>query len=120
MSLIGLLNQSITIYNKSSRNRYGRESYGSGTAYKARIEQTDKTIFQAPIGVSSQGVEGIPINAIIFVAGDTPVEVGDKITATAPDESSESISYKVMRKHVAVDGRGTSRHIELECAKWVV
>lgn len=120
MSYLGLLNQSVTIYGKSSRTRYGRENYGSGTATKARIEQADKTVFQAPIGVSSQGTEVIPINATIFVSGDTAVEVGDKITTTATDESSESISYKVMRKKVATDGRGSAHHITLECQKWVV
>lgn len=120
MSFLGLLNHSITVYNKSSRNRYGKEQFGSGTSVKARIEQSDRTIYNAPIGLSGQSVEIVPIAAKLFVPADTAVELGDKITAVATDEASETISYKVIRKHVAVDGRATARHIELEVSKWQV
>lgn len=105
MSLIGLLNQTITIYAKSSYNDEGREVVGSGSDIKCRFQQTTKRRL-LPNGNLQV------IDAIVYVPGDTSINTDDKVLFG-------STNYKVFSKYVAVDGAGTTDHIKLELVKWL-
>lgn len=104
MSLAGFLNQTITVYTKSSYNAYGREVVGSGTDYPALVQPTTK---QRLLPDSSL----ITIDAIAYIEPTTPVEVDDRVAFS-------SIQYKIHGKYTAVDGAGKTDHIKLELIKW--
>ena len=105
MGLIGLLNQTLTIYAKSSYNSEGREVVGSGNTVKARFQQTTKRKLM-PNGSL------LTIDAIAYVAGDTSINTDDKV-------SFGGVNYKVFGKYAAVDGPGNTQHIKLELVKWI-
>lgn len=109
MSLASLFNQTITIYNTASKNRYGREQVGSGNNTKARVQVVSKTRlhFAADGSDATQYV----IAAIIYCKPDVTVNEGDKITYN-------EVNYRVHGKSLATDGRGQTNHIKLECTKW--
>ena len=109
MSLASLFNQTITIYNTASKNRYGREQVGSGTNTKARVQVVSKP----RLHFSSDGSDAIQyvIAAIIYCKPDVTVNEGDKIT-------HGSLTYRVHGKSLATDGTGQTNHIKLECTKW--
>lgn len=104
MSYNGLLNQSATLYNGSSVDEYGRDSYAAGTTVKCRFEEVDKSRL-LPNGEIKQ------IDGIVFVQGDATVNIGDKITYS-------SVNYRVVSKNVVV-ARATTHHIELEVQRWI-
>lgn len=104
MAVTDLLNQTITLYTRSSYNKYGKLVVGSGTSYKARFQRHTKDI------LSATG-EVIHIEAIVYVAPSVTVNVNDKVTFSGTD-------YKVFTKYDAVDGSGTTNHIKLELIKW--
>lgn len=104
MSLRGLLNQTITIYNKSSFNAEGREVVGSGIDYQARVQQTTKQKLLANGNL-------ITIDLIVYIQPDATIEVGDRV-------AFDSVQYKVFGKYGAVDGSGKVNHYKLELTKW--
>lgn len=104
MALAGLLNQTITLYLKSSYNAYGREVVGSGTDYLARVQQTTKQKL-SPTGSL------ITIDAIVYLDPSVSVNIDDRI-------AFDSQQYKVYGKYTAVDGAGKTNHIKLELVKW--
>lgn len=111
MSLSSLFNQQITIYNKASFDRYGREQVGSGSTHKARVQVTSKPRLQfAPEGGS--GTQYI-IAAVVYLKPDVTVNEGDKITYN-------SVNYRVHAKHLPTDGTGQTNHIKLELTKWQI
>lgn len=109
MSLASLFNQSITIYNTASKNRYGREQVGVGTATKARVQIVSKP----RLHFASDGSDAIQyvIAAIIYCKADVTVNEGDKITYG-------DNNYRVHGKSLPTDGSGQTNHIKLECTKW--
>lgn len=104
MSISGLLNQKVTVYNKTGYNRYGRETVGSAGYVYARM-QVGKKSKLLPNG-QVQTVE-----AIAFVLPDTTIAVNDKVTY-------DSIDYKVADVSKMVDDTGTVNHLELSLIKW--
>jgi hypothetical protein len=104
MSFESLLNQTITIYNKASTDKWGRKTVGSGTSVSARLKEATDT-FLLPNG-EVQIVDGVA-----YVDAGTTVSVDDKI-------SYNSIDYRVLKKEVQVDGAGTNHHIKLILIKW--
>ena len=100
----GLFNQTITLYSKSSLNRYGREVVGSGTDYNARVQETTK-VRLLPNG------QQVMIMAIVYLNNAVSVAVNDRV-----DFNSEK--YKVFSLNKAVDGQGNTNHIKLELIKW--
>jgi len=105
MTLLGLLNQSITIYAKSGYDAYGRASMGASVAVSARVQE--KTIRRLlPNG------NIVTILIIVYVPAGTAVNTDDKVTFSGRD-------YKVYGKYSAVDGAGDTNHIKLELIKWV-
>ena len=104
MSLAGLLNQTITLYSKSSYNEEGREVVGSGSSIKARVQITTKRKL-LPNGSI------VLIDAIAYVLADTTVSTDDKV-------SYDSVNYKVYGKYAAVGENGSVDHYKLELTKW--
>lgn len=104
MSFVSLLNQQVTIYNKSSYDAYGREQFGSGTTVNCRVEVANK-VKLLPNG------ETATIDAMAFTPPTTAVSIDDKITY-------DSNNYKVLNKEVVVGADGNTHHYELELAKW--
>lgn len=104
MSFASLLNQDITVYSKTARDRYGKETFGSGTSVKARFQHVRKSKVLATNEV-------LTIDAIVFLEGDVSIEMNDKI-------SYGGINYKVVGRNSSVDGQGNVHHYELELQKW--
>lgn len=111
MSLASLFNQTVTIYNTASKNRYGREQVGSGTNHKCRVQIVSKP----RLHFSSDGSDAIQyvIAAIIYCKSDVTVNEGDKITYNG-------VNYRVHGKSLPTDGLGQTHHIKLECTKWQI
>jgi hypothetical protein len=105
MTLKSLLNQDITLATASGKDKYGRESYGSGVSYKARVQLTTKT---RVINTN----ESVEIRAIVYIDGAVSVSKGDKIT-------HNSIEYRVFGVITATDGAGNTHHTKLELVKWL-
>ena len=104
MSLNGLLNQTLSVYNKSSFDAYGREVVGTATDIKARVQQTTKQRL-LPTGAL------ITIEIVAYVKSDASVNVGDRI-------KYDSKYYKVYGRYAAVDDTGNVDHYKLELTKW--
>jgi hypothetical protein len=100
----GLLNQTITIYNKSSLDAYGRESYSAGASEHARVEVGNKNYLK-PNG------ETIVIDATAFVKNTATISIDDKILWSA-------VYYKVIYLNKIVDGQGNLDHYELGLQQW--
>lgn len=105
MSITGLLNQTLTLYGKSSYNSEGREVVGSGSSVKCRFQRTTKRRV-LPDGSL------LTIDAIVYVAGDTSINTDDKVTFGGDN-------YKVAGIYSAVDGAGSTNHLKLELIKWI-
>lgn len=104
MSLAGLLNQTITIYNASGRNAYGRLSMGSGANTSARFQAHQKRIL-LPNG------EMQTIEATAYVLPSVSVTEGDKVAYNGKN-------YKVIAKYATPDGDGVTNHLRLELVQW--
>ena len=104
MSFTGLLNQTLELKAVSSKDRYGRENYGTASTIECRFQKSNKVVLQ------SNG-ETQAIDAIIFVNNDCSVNVDDKVTYSGDD-------YKVINKNSVVGRTGAVHHIELEVIKW--
>lgn len=104
MQINHLLNQTLTLYSKSSYDAYGREVVGTGTSVQCRFQQTSKH----RMGPNNSL---IIIDGICYVPADTTVELDDKVTF-------DSVDYKVYSKYIPVDGAGDTHHIKLELIKW--
>lgn len=104
MAFNDLLNQTITLYTKSSIDAYGRQQVGIGVDYPARVqEKTEAKLL--PNG------ETVNIDAVVYLKPTVTVNHGDKITYSGND-------YKVFSRNKAVDGSGETHHIKLEITKW--
>lgn len=109
MSLQGLLNQTINVYNKTTLNKFGRNSFGTATAVSARVQVANKN---RVILVGQGGTrETIVIDAIAYVPANTTVSANDKVTY-------DGTEYKVFGRYNAIDGDGNTNHIKLELQKW--
>ena len=100
MSVIGLFNQTILIYGKTSYNSQGREVLGSGVSVRARLQPKRKSIF-----LPNQEV--IALAAIAYVPADTTVNIDDRVTYAG-------VNYKVFSKYPVPGGTGNIDHIKLE------
>lgn len=104
MSLLGLLNQTITIYSKTGYNRQGRETVGSGTSVSARVQPTTKRRL-----LDNGSIQLIDL--IAYVPSTTTVATDDRV-----DFSSNK--FKVFSRYEAIDGNGQTNHIKLELIRW--
>ena len=104
MSVTDFFNQTITLYNRSSYDKYGKLVVGSGSSVSARVQEDTKNV------VLTNG-QVITILATAYVNASTTVSANDKVTYS-------SVDYKVYRKYKTVDGAGDANHIKLELIKW--
>lgn len=107
MSLKGLFNQTITLYNKAALNKYGRETYTTSSSVKCRFQK--KTITRLVPNATNTEVK--VIEAIVYLPSGTTINIGDKVTYS-------SIDYKVFGRYDAIDGTGATNHIKVELTKW--
>jgi hypothetical protein len=105
MSFNGLLNQTITLYNSSSVDDYGRETFGSATSVKGRVEIVNKSLL-LPNGDVKQ------IDAIAFVKPSVTIDNDDKVTYN-------SVNYKVVGKSIQVGRNGSTHHYQIELSRWI-
>jgi len=105
MSIKGFFNQEITLYPKSSRNRYGRVVIGSGTDYNARFQKVSKSRL-LPNG------QTLLIAGIMYAKSGLSININDRV-----DYGTDY--YKVWGKTEPVDGQGNVHHLKLELIKWV-
>ncbi|HYD35553.1 MAG TPA: hypothetical protein VD999_05775 [Vitreimonas sp.] len=99
-----LQNQTVTLYSKSSLDRYGREAFGATRTYKVRIQEVSKSKFLGNGQV-------VPVLAIAYFAPEVTINVDDRV-----DYGSNN--YKVFGKNVAYGADGTAHHIKVELIKW--
>ena len=104
MSFQSLLNQSITISNKSGYDRYGKETTTGNTVVSARVEVKNQ------VKLLGNG-ETYVVNAIAFLPSTTTVNIDDKI-------SYNGVDYKVLNKELVKQANGTTHHLELELRLW--
>lgn len=104
MAITDLLNQTITLYTRTSYNKYGKMQVGSGTNYNARVQLHSKQKL-LPNG------QVIDLLATVYVAPTVTVAQNDKVTY-------DGVDYKVYQKYETVDGAGIANHIKLELIKW--
>lgn len=104
MTVIDMMNQTITLYSRSGYDKWGKLTLGSGVAHKARVQEGTRNEF-LPTG------QVINIVITAYIAPSVTIEVNDKVTYSSTD-------YKVYKKYVTVDGGGTANHIKLELIKW--
>lgn len=76
-------NDVLTIYSVSSRDEYGRESWGTGTAVTGRFVEKHK-LFYNPKG------EAVTTDAHINVPSDTTIDIGSRV-------SYDSKNYRVIK-----------------------
>jgi hypothetical protein len=100
----GLLNQTITIYSKTGFDAYGRESVGTATTAKGRMEVGNKNYLK-PNG------ETVTIDAILFLGADVTISIDDKV-------NFNSVNYKVTYLNKIVGGSGSTDHLELALQQW--
>lgn len=108
MSLINLLNQTITHYPKSGLSADGRETYGAGVEYLARFQPVSRNRLTRTLN----NTDVILIEAIAYLDGEPDININDKITY-------DSGNYKVHGRSKAVDGQGNVNNTKLELKKWV-
>lgn len=104
MSLTGLLNQTVSLYTRTSYDRYGREVVGSSVDYYGRVQEVSKSKL-LPNG------QTIIISLIVYIKPTVSININDKITYN-------SVNYKVFSVTKPVDGSGVLHHIKLECTRW--
>lgn len=91
--LTGLLNQTVTISARSSRDMYGVESWAAGVSYPARVSP------YRPL-VRGEVVDAAPISGQVHMDGDVPVTSEHRITL--PDGSTPTIIR--VDRYTDVDG----------------
>lgn len=104
MSLNGLLRQLVSIYNESSLDKHGRQTFGDATMEYARMQVGRKTRLLP-------NSEVMLIDAVCFLLPNTVATRGSKV-------NYDSVDYKVMEIAKVIGGTGTIHHMEAELQKW--
>jgi hypothetical protein len=106
MSIGNLLQQTITIYSKTSYGSDGRPAVGTGTEVSARFQpkQVRKPLPNGDVLV---------VDAIAYVPADTTIATDAKVTY-------DSVTYRVLNVYKTPDGKGNTKFIRLELAKWQI
>lgn len=105
MSLASLLNQTGTLYSKSTKDLAGRPSQVNGRSIRCRFEQVKKTIV-------TQAGKTEPIDGLAFFAGDETATPGDKFVFS-------SQNYRIMKVAPIIVGGGQTHHLEAFLQLWV-
>jgi len=104
MSIKGLLNQTITLYNLGSYDADGEPSYSTGSDIDCRFEAKTKRVL-LPDG------QVLTIDAFVIVGPDESVSTDDKVTYGSND-------YKVVDIFEVPGASGSTNHKELRLVKW--
>lgn len=99
-----LLNQNMTVYNKTTNNRYGRENHGAGTTAKCRFQEKDITKLM-PNG------DSITLSGLIFAEPDLTISNNDRVTYN-------SVDYRVHAVAKSAGFTGAIDHLEIEVSLW--
>lgn len=99
-----LRRQSVTLYNSSAKDRYGRDTFGAGSTEKVRLNEKTRNIFK-PNG------ETITILANCYMRPDVTISIDDKVTYDGND-------YKVFSKKIVRDDKANTHHVKVELIKW--
>ncbi len=91
--LLGLLTQTVTIADRSSRDMYGVATWAAGTDYPARVSP------YRPL-IQTETSDAAPVTGMVHMDGDVPVSSESKITL--PDGSVPTIIR--VDKYTDVDG----------------
>lgn len=78
MSIAQHLTQSVTLYNRASKNEFNEASFGSGSTVKCRFQERYKLIEDA-------NGEQIETDASAWFKKDTTIDKHDKITYRSKD-----------------------------------
>jgi len=104
MSILGLLNQTVTISPQSSRGADGETVFGDAVSVKSRFEAVTKRILLPDSQV-------LTIDAFVVVGPTITVSTGDKVTYDSND-------YKVVDVFEVPGGSGSVEQKELRLVKW--
>lgn len=104
MSITGLLNQTLTLYNRSGRGGDGRPTFGAGTSISARLQPKTK---RKPLGNG----DVLIIDAMAYVGPDVTINSDDKITAGG-------VTYRVLEVYPVPGANGATHHKEVNLVKW--
>lgn len=96
---LSLFKSSVTISTRASHNNYGEPSYGSGTAYSARIHAKEGF-------VRSASGETIEYTTVVWVASTKAFTVDDRVAL--PDGSTP----QVVAVERPFDEDGTQHHVK--------
>lgn len=99
MSLNGLLNSTITVNKQTGYNDYAEPTYGDSSTYNARIEFVPERV------ILDTG-DYVRSSAHIFLTGNVPIEIEDKITYTTV--GGISVTPKILAIETIPDNRGTN------------
>lgn len=106
MALQSLTNQTVSIYQVSSYDEYGRAVEGLPTSYSARFQKVQKSRM-LPNG------DNVTIEGIVYIYGEPSVNLNDKLVYGGNN-------YKVYSKTGQIDGQGNQHHVKLEVTKWQI
>lgn len=104
MSFASMLNQTVYIEPAGALDAYGNTSFGAPVSYKARFQETTKTIV-------TPERERQPIDGVVFLAPAAIVEIGSRVTYGGKQ-------YRIMRRDVITAGNGQTHHYELMVQLW--
>lgn len=104
MTLLGLLNQTVTIASQSSYGADGRPAFSAGTSVRARVEPKTKRVLM-PDGTI------LTTDAFMIVGPDTTIVTDDKVTYS-------SVDYKVIEIFPVPGETGSTHHIEVGLKRW--
>jgi hypothetical protein len=94
-----LLNQTVSIANKTGRNSEGQPTYGTPTSTSARVQETTQRV------TNSKGME-VKAALKIFLPSPTTINIDDKVTFG-------SVDYTVVEKNKPRIEDGSVNHIEI-------
>ena len=104
MGISGLLNQTATLYNRSSYGADGREAFGTGSTVRIRMQPKGKRMLMPDGSIYT-------IDAIAFVRPDEVLSTDDKIVYN-------NVTYKVVDIYLVPGRNGITNHQELKLIKW--
>ncbi len=104
MSLLGLMNQTCTIYPKTGYSGEGRASLGTGVSSICRAQSMNKNV-----RISER--ETATIDLLLYLPADTDVGLDYKVTYNGSD-------HKMLKIYPTPNGEGVTEFNRVECIKW--
>ena len=101
---MGLMSQTVTIARRSSRDRYGKSTFGAAVSSPARFELSEKRRL-LPNG------DLVIIAGRVFLPADVSVDTDDRLTY-------DSVNYRVFSVDTIAGGSGKTHHLELDVTRW--